>query len=185
MTTTWAALQRRLAAPHRAWQTPTDRRAAAVLVPIVDTAAGPGLLFIERRADLRHHAGQIAFPGGSADGDEDPVACALRELQEEVGIAPSAVEVLGGLPCHGSGAGFHVHPIVGRVPGDTTLRLDRREVESTFIVPVLAMRSERAWDTVSVQRGPVRIATPAFRFGEHQIWGLTGRVTRDLLELWP
>ena len=73
MTTTWAALQRRLAAVHRTWQTPPDRRAAAVLVPIVDIVDGPGLLFIQRRGDLRHHAGQIAFPGGSADGYADPI----------------------------------------------------------------------------------------------------------------
>lgn len=185
MTTTWAALQRRLVAAHRTWQTPPDRRAAAVLVPIVDLADGWGLLFIERRGDLRHHAGQIAFPGGSADDAEDPVTCALRELEEEVGIEPAAVEVLGGLPCHGSGAGFHVHPIVGHVPSLGALRLDRREVESSFIVPIAALRDERAWETVAVQRGTIRIATPAFRFGEHQIWGLTGRVTRDLLELWP
>lgn len=179
------ALRHRLLAPHRAWQVPIDRRAAAVLVPIVNLVDGDALLLVKRRADLRHHAGQIAFPGGRADGDEDPVACALREFQEEVGIDTAIVEVIGSLPHHASGAGFEVHPVVGAVDDLRTLRPDPRELDLAFTVPIAALADDSRWTTHEVTRDGIRFRTPAFDHDGHRIWGLTARVIRDLLAVWP
>lgn len=178
-------LRRRLLPPHRTWQVPAGRHAAAVLVPVIASADGEALLFVKRRDDLRHHAGQVAFPGGRADGDEDPVACALRELHEEVNIAGNSVDVLGSLPCHASGAGFEVHPIVGALEQVAALRIDDRELAAAFTVPMARLADQSLWTTHEVDRNGVRFRTPAFDVGEHRIWGLTARVVRDLLAHWP
>jgi len=117
--------------------TVAELRPAAVLVPIVDRPAGPTLLLTMRARHLRQHAGQISFPGGRIEGaDVDPVAAALRETEEEIGVAPHAVEVLGFLPDHLVLSGYRITPVIGLVRADFQLRIDSAEVEEVFELPL-------------------------------------------------
>ncbi len=116
---------------------PPEPTPASVLVPIVDHPDGLTVLLTERAAELRHHAGQISFPGGRLEpGDGGPVATALRETEEEIGLERSRVEVIGFLPAHLIITGYRVTPVVGFVAPGSPLRLDPVEVASVFEVPL-------------------------------------------------
>jgi 8-oxo-dGTP pyrophosphatase MutT (NUDIX family) len=109
---------------------------AAVLVPVLSRRE-PSLLLTERTAHLRNHAGQVAFPGGRIDPiDDGPVAAALREAEEEVGLRPDLVRVLGIADRYLTGTGYAVTPVVGALPPDPPLRLNANEVAGVFEVPL-------------------------------------------------
>jgi 8-oxo-dGTP pyrophosphatase MutT (NUDIX family) len=110
---------------------------AAVLVPIIDRPSGLTILLTQRTAHLRDHAGQVSFPGGRCEAhDADPVATALREAEEEVGLAPAQVEVIGRLPEYRTSTGFQVTPVVGLVTPPLNLKLDDFEVAEVFEPPL-------------------------------------------------
>lgn len=110
---------------------------AAVLVPIVVRESGMTVLLTQRTAHLRDHAGQVSFPGGRCETeDPTPVATALREAEEEVGLVPAQVEVLGRLPEYLTSTGFRVVPVVGLVHPPLNLRLDDFEVAEVFEPPL-------------------------------------------------
>jgi 8-oxo-dGTP pyrophosphatase MutT (NUDIX family) len=109
---------------------------AAVLVAITDRPE-PGLLLTLRQPHLKRHAGQIAFPGGRVDpGDKDAVAAALREAQEEIGLDPALVELVGTSDIYRVGTGFAVTPVVGVVPPDLALTPQEDEVAAVFETPL-------------------------------------------------
>lgn len=108
---------------------------AAVLIAITDRAE-PGLLLTVRRDDLRTHAGQIAFPGGRIDTGEDPIAAALREAKEELGIDPAAADIAGRLDDYRTVTGFVVAPVVAVVPPDLSLQPHEPEVADWFEAPL-------------------------------------------------
>ena len=109
---------------------------AAVLVPIIDRGE-PTVLLTLRTPDLASHAGQVAFPGGKIDpDDESPVAAALREAREEIGLAPTLIEPIGYLDLYLTFSGFRILPTVARVKPDFALTLNPREVTETFEVPL-------------------------------------------------
>jgi 8-oxo-dGTP pyrophosphatase MutT (NUDIX family) len=115
---------------------PADPTPAAVLVPLVEHAELTVLL-TQRASHLRHHAGQISFPGGSIEpGDDGPAAAALREAREEIGLEAAFASVTGYLPDHLVISGFRVTPVVALIRPGFSLQLDRAEVEDTFEVPV-------------------------------------------------
>jgi 8-oxo-dGTP pyrophosphatase MutT (NUDIX family) len=110
---------------------------AAVLVPLVNQPEGVTVLLTQRTGHLHDHAGQISFPGGRVDeADADRVATALREAAEEIGIAPSAVEIIGSLPEWDIPTGFRVTPVVGWIEPPLHLSLDAFEVAEVFEVPL-------------------------------------------------
>ncbi|MEO7245371.1 MAG: CoA pyrophosphatase, partial [Rubrivivax sp.] len=111
---------------------------ASVLVPLVDRAGGLTVLLTRRATHLRDHAGQVSFPGGRAEPDDaDPAATALREAQEEIGLDPRSVEVIGQLPTYTTVTHFVVTPVVGLVaPPPAALVLDPLEVDAAFEVPL-------------------------------------------------
>lgn len=110
---------------------------AAVLMPIILREPAPTVLFTQRASALKNHAGQISFPGGRLESsDTSPIAAALREAQEEVGLDPAFVTVVGFLPDHIIGTGFRVTPVVAFVRPGFTLTPDAREVADTFEVPL-------------------------------------------------
>jgi len=110
---------------------------AAVLIPVVARTPEATVLLTQRTADLRTHAGQIAFPGGKIEPDDlTPVAAALREAEEEVGLDPKLVKVVGELPPYLSRTGFRITPVLGRVAAEHVLTLNLSEVTEAFEVPL-------------------------------------------------
>jgi 8-oxo-dGTP pyrophosphatase MutT (NUDIX family) len=157
---------------------------AAVLLPLYGWPDEPGLVFTERRADLRRHAGEISFPGGRRDdGDADLAATALREAHEEIGLEPDAVELGEELPATKTFVtGYRIHPFVGRIPdpGELDLRPNPDEVETvlTFSLDVL----REGYEMRRLIRRGVPIHTPTYEVEGHMIWGATARILGDLLE---
>jgi 8-oxo-dGTP pyrophosphatase MutT (NUDIX family) len=124
--------------PHAPRKTEGEGTPAAVLVPLVLRPEGVTVLLTQRTAHLAHHPGQISFPGGrfeEADGG-DAIVCALRETQEEIGLAHNRVTVLGCLPERPSRTGFRVTPVIGLVEPPFDLALDDFEVAEAFEVPM-------------------------------------------------
>ena len=157
-------------------------RPAAVLVPVIDRSE-PTVLLTLRTAELASHAGQVAFPGGKIDpADETPVAAALREAKEEIGLAPGLVEPIGYLDLYLTFSGFRILPMVARVKPDFTLVLNPREVVETFEVPLAFLmtpdnhqRKTRDWN--GLQREYYAIA-----FENRYIWGITAGILRNLYD---
>jgi 8-oxo-dGTP pyrophosphatase MutT (NUDIX family) len=149
-------------------------RPAGVLVPIIERGAELSLLLTQRSADLKHHAGQVSFPGGGMeDQDADVEATALRETEEEIGIARHEVSVLGYLQTMPTVTGYAVTPVVGLVSGTAELRIDRSEVEYAFEVPLsYLLKDENAirthWDA-----GGRNVPMLEFRWDGARIWGAT------------
>jgi 8-oxo-dGTP pyrophosphatase MutT (NUDIX family) len=155
---------------------------AAVLIPIFAYPEQPGLVFTERRSDLRRHAGEISFPGGRQDDPaEDLVATALREAQEEIGLDPADVEVVGALPPVGTFVtGYKVHPFVGLIPEGLSFKPSPSEVAAILLFRLDELRAGFAMRRL-VRRG-IPIRTPTYVVAEHLIWGATGRIVGELLE---
>jgi 8-oxo-dGTP pyrophosphatase MutT (NUDIX family) len=153
---------------------------AAVLIPIV-ARAELTVLLTQRTEGLPHHAGQIAFPGGRMEPtDGNPIATALREAQEEIGLDPDFVEPLGYLDPYRTGTGFRIFPVVSLVREGFTLQLDKREVADAFEVPLAFLmdagnhRTEvRAW------RGAER-RFYAMPFEQRYIWGATAGIMKNM-----
>jgi 8-oxo-dGTP pyrophosphatase MutT (NUDIX family) len=178
---------RRLAArfehPHLLARQRTGARPAAVLILLGPAGDDYRIVFVEKTARLRSHAGQIAFPGGSMEpGETDPVATALREAREEAGVVSSSVEVLGVLPAaHIVRSGFDVTSVVGwwREPSEL-VTADPFEIQAihTINVPTLLDPARRVtWELPGGFRGP------AFQVGELFIWGFTAFLLDGLFDL--
>jgi len=155
---------------------------ASVLVPIVDRRE-PTVLLTQRTAELASHAGQVAFPGGKIDaGDESPVAAALREAKEEVGLAPILVEPIGYLDLYLTFSGFRILPTVARIKPEFTLRLNPGEVTEAFEVPLdFLMNPENHQRKTRDWKGIARDYY-AIPFGDRCIWGITAGILRNLYE---
>jgi len=155
---------------------------AAVLVPIVDRGV-PTVLLTLRTAELASHAGQVAFPGGKIDpSDESPVAAALREANEEIGLAPALIEPIGYLDLYLTFSGFRILPTVARVKPDFTLTLNPWEVTETFEVPLEFLmtpenhqRKTRDWKGIAREYY-------AMPFEDRYIWGITAGILRNLYD---
>lgn len=153
---------------------------AAVLIPVIDRDE-PMVLLTQRTAHLPQHAGQIAFPGGKIDAtDESPLAAALREADEEVGLAASVVEPLGYLDVYMTTLGYRIVPVVARVRPPFTLTLNPGEVESAFEVPLSFMMEVTNHQTHSREWQGMMRTYYAIPFGERYIWGVTAGIFRNL-----
>jgi 8-oxo-dGTP pyrophosphatase MutT (NUDIX family) len=155
---------------------------AAVLVPIFGYPEQPSLVFTERRSDLRRHGGEISFPGGRQDDPaEDLIATALREAEEEIGLHPGDVEVIGALPPVGTFVtGYKVHPFVGLIPEGLSFRPSPSEVAAILLFRLEDLHAGFAMRRL-VRRG-IPIRTPTYVIGEHLIWGATARILGELLQ---
>jgi 8-oxo-dGTP pyrophosphatase MutT (NUDIX family) len=157
---------------------------AAVLVPLHGWPDEPGLIFTERRADMRRHAGEISFPGGRKDDDDaNLIATALREAHEEIGLDPEQVELSGALPPASTFVtGYRIHPYVGLIadPAELDLKPNPSEVETVLAFSLERLRAGYAMRRL-VRRG-VPIHTPAYEVDGHLIWGATARILGDLLD---
>ena len=158
-------------------------RAAGVLLPIYLDGDELRLILTKRSSALKHHPGQIAFPGGKVDeGDADVTAAALREAHEEIGLAPENVEVLGTLPGHETVTSFAVTPVLGRIRAAFDPTPEAGEVAEVFTVP-LSHVTEIANFSVQYRRwrGQRRYYYTV-PYGPYYIWGATARILRGLAE---
>jgi 8-oxo-dGTP pyrophosphatase MutT (NUDIX family) len=154
---------------------------AAVLVPMHGWPGAPGLVFTERRADLRRHAGEVSFPGGRRDEGEELLETALREAEEEIGLRRENVEVAGALPPVGTFVtGYKVHPFVGLIEEGLRFQPNPEEVESVLVASVDDLVAGYGRRRL-VRRG-VPIKTDTYLVGEALIWGATARILGHFLE---
>ncbi len=158
---------------------------SAVLVPVFRRDDGELRLLVVRRAEGGLHGGQLAFPGGKCEpGDATPLATALREAHEEVGIAPEEVQILAPLPpVDTATTGFLIHPFLGRLTSPGNWRLEAGEIAEVLEVKVKdlsrpEMRGE-AMEQFPVWPAPMRIAF--YRVGPHRLWGATHRIVESLV----
>jgi 8-oxo-dGTP pyrophosphatase MutT (NUDIX family) len=154
-------------------------RPAGVLAPVIEKNGRLELILTKRSSALKHHPGQIAFPGGKQDeSDVDVVAAALREAHEEIGLPPELVEVLGTLPTHDTVTNFQITPVIGFVRDTFDIVPEPGEVDEVFTVPLAHVLNA---DNYLVQsrrwRGQMRhyYVVP---YGPYYIWGATARMLR-------
>lgn len=162
---------------------PIDLRPAAVLIAVTDRPAfegGPGVLLTHRPETMRAHAGQAAFPGGKLDPGEDAITAALREAQEELGIDPANVQVIGASDPFHTRTGYDITPVLAVVPPDLPLTPNPEEVDGWFEPPLAylldpANRVPRTVDWDGAQRTYFEIVWQG-----HRIWGVTAAIIGNL-----
>lgn len=161
------------------------RVCSAVLVPLFEKDGETWVLLVKRADAMRHHQGQIAFPGGTRESaDSTPADTALREAEEEVGLKASDVAVIGELDdAVTSTSNFTITPVVGRIPWPYTLKLNLAEIATTLTVPLSALRDPRHQQRETEQIGSQAVPTISYRYQEHLIWGATARILTQLLGL--
>jgi 8-oxo-dGTP pyrophosphatase MutT (NUDIX family) len=160
----------------------TPSRPAAVLVPVVDHPE-PSVLLTMRTADLPNHAGQVAFPGGKIDPvDATPLAAAIREADEEIGLDAALIQPIGYLDLYLTFTGFRILPLVARVIPNYELKINASEVADAFEVPLAFLMDEanharRSRDWKGVTRHYYEMP-----FGDRYIWGVTAGIVRNLYD---
>ncbi len=158
---------------------------AAVLVPLYERDGDIHAVFTRRRDDLRRHPGEISFPGGRREpGDADLVQTALRETDEEIGLVPAAVRIVGALrPTPTIATGYAIYPFVGVIEPGARWTLSPDEVASVLELTLTDLRAGYARRRLLRRGLPIR--TDTFVVDDELIWGATARILQDLLERLP
>lgn len=158
-------------------------RPAGVLVPISIASGTPRLILTKRSSALKHHPGQIAFPGGKVDaGDRDASAAALREAWEEIGLPRALPQVIGHLPTHETVTGFVVTPVVAVISQDFDIRPEDGEVAEVFSVPLDHVLNPANYVIESRGWRGVRRRYYTVPYGPYYIWGATARMLRGFAD---
>ncbi|MBT8077180.1 MAG: CoA pyrophosphatase [Gammaproteobacteria bacterium] len=154
---------------------------AGVLIPLIEGDAGLRVLLTQRSAELKHHAGQISFPGGRMEApDPDIRATALRETWEEVGILPTQVETIGYLPPMPTISQYAVTAVVGIVAAGAELAIDSREVDEAFEVPLDFLLDASNQRHSEREFGGARVPIIEYRYETWRIWGATAMMLAEL-----
>lgn len=158
-------------------------RPAAVLAPVIRRGDDLSMLFTVRAQHLRSHRGQISFPGGGRDeSDRDAVDNALREAQEEVGIEPARVEVIGYLDDYPTLTRYLVTPVVGLIEGDPALKVDENEVAEVFEVPLSFLLDPASYERKLLSRDGLNVPFFELNWKQHRIWGATAGMLWNLTQ---
>lgn len=158
-------------------------RPAGVLIAIEQREGKPHVIFTKRSSHLKHHPGQIAFPGGKQeDNDATVVEAALREAEEEIGLPSPIVEVLGTLPTHETVTGFVVTPVLGKVRKSFEIISEPGEVEDVFSVPLAHVTNPARFSIQSRLWNGMQRNYYTVPFGPYYIWGATARILRGLAD---
>jgi len=154
---------------------------AAVLIGMVGHDDGVTIVLTERTANLTYHPGQISFPGGKIEADDaGPADAALREANEEIGLAPEKVEIIGCLPPHYTVTHFRVYPFVGWIEPPLGLTLDPHEVAGFFELPLAIVLDPANHHFDSLVVGNVKHTFYVLEFAGHRIWGATANILVSL-----
>lgn len=169
-----------------------EYRRSAVLILLYPRAGDDYVVFTRRTDTVEHHKGQISLPGGAHDpGDPDMIATALRETEEELGVPPSAVDVLATLSdVYARVSYFVVTPVVGRLKPDAldeeiVFRPNPHEVAELIEVPLSALRDEAIHRMEERTHGEVTYRVHFYNHGPYEIWGVTGRIIFEFLHTFP
>lgn len=156
---------------------------AAVMILLTDEVS-PEIIFTLRSKHLNQHAGEVCFPGGKWEPqDNSLLTTALRETHEEIGVSPNMVDVLGTLPARATRSGAMVRPFVGKISADCRFDLNHHELEELFSVPLSAFEQGLQVRTDVFERNGQRFRIPAYVYEGYEIWGFTAGVTAELLTL--
>lgn len=155
---------------------------AAVLIPVVEHGDDARVIFTQRTSTLRKHSGQIAFPGGKLDSNETPEIAALREAEEEIGLARHFVEVIGHLPTIPVLSGFRITPVLATVRPGFELVLNPDEVESVFDVPLSFLMDPSNHRPERRMFGEREWYYYVMPYADRRIWGITAGIVRSVYE---
>jgi len=155
---------------------------AAVLIPVVENGDDAHVIFTKRTSSLRKHSGQIAFPGGKLDADETPEYAALREAEEEVGLARHFVDVIGHLPSIPVLSGFRITPVLATVRPGFTLTPNPGEVEDVFDVPLSFLMDPENHTRESAMFRNFERNYYVMPYQDRRIWGITAGIVRSVYE---
>jgi 8-oxo-dGTP pyrophosphatase MutT (NUDIX family) len=154
---------------------------AAVLVPMHGWPENPGLVFTERRSDLKRHAGEISFPGGRRDEGEELIETALREAEEEIGLTRDNVEIVGALPPISTFVtNYKIHPFVGLIEEGMRFQPNPAEVESVLVTSLDEL--EAAYEKRRLVRRGIPIKTDTYLISDKLIWGATAGILAQLFK---
>jgi len=154
---------------------------AAVLIPLIEREEGMHILLTRRTDTLRSHPGQISFPGGRIEPDDPSIeAAALRESQEEIGLPPNQVEILGRLGCWRIRTGYIIYPVIGMIELPVVLKPDPSEVAEIFEVPLSFLLNPKNHKPHIVEYDGQRHEFVAMPYGEYYIWGATAGMLHSL-----
>jgi len=156
---------------------------AAVMVLLTEEVS-PQIIFTLRSKHLNQHAGEVCFPGGKWESqDNSLLTTALRETHEEIGISSGIIDILGILPARATRSGAMVQPFVGKIPADCRFNLNHHELEELFSVPLADFQRGLQVRTDIFERNGQRFRFPAYIYQGYEIWGFTAGVTAELLSL--
>lgn len=157
---------------------------AAVLVPLIERSAGVKVLLTRRTEHLSSHSGQISFPGGRVEvGDTAPVRTALREAEEEVGLDPTRVEILGRLANYVVGTGYRITPVVGFVDPKTEFVRDEGEVAEIFEIPLDIVMEQENYHREHMRIKNIDRSFYVLPYGDYRIWGATASILVNLRDM--
>lgn len=159
-------------------------RKAAILIALVERDNGLHVIFTERALHLRHHPGQVSFPGGKHEKyDESLQQTAIRETEEEIGIKRHFIDVIGQLPSLRTNSGFEVFPIVAFIDKRFSLLIDANEVKTVFEVPLRFLLDDKNFHLQHLIANKKRHFTYCIGYQSHLIWGATAQILKNLQQI--